>query len=111
MHVIGDVRGKTAVIVDDMVDTGGTLVKAAQALKGAGAVKVLAAASHGVLAGPAIQRLNDSPVEELIITNSIPSSGKERQTRKIRVLSIARLLSEAILRIHEDRSISELFRK
>lgn len=111
MHVIGDVRGKTAVIVDDMVDTAGTLVKAAQALKGAGAVKILAAASHGVLAGPAIQRLNDSPVEELIVTNSIPSGGKERQTRKIRVLSIARLLSEAILRIHEDRSISELFRK
>jgi ribose-phosphate pyrophosphokinase len=111
MHVVGEVKGKMAIIVDDMVDTGGTLAKSAQALKEGGAVKVIAVASHGVLAGPAIERLNSSPVEELIITNSIPLNGKERQTKKIRVLSVGSLLAEAILRIHEERSISELFKK
>ena len=107
MHVIGDVRGKVALIIDDLVDTGGTLAKAAQALKDAGATQILAAAAHGVLAGPAIERLNASPVEELVITNSIPLLHKD--ARKIRVLSVAPLLAEAIQRIHQERSISELF--
>jgi ribose-phosphate pyrophosphokinase len=107
MHVVGDVKGKVALIIDDLVDTGGTLVKAAQALVDAGATRVLAAAAHGVLAGPAIDRLNASPVEELVITNSIPLNQKD--ARKIRVLSVAPLLAEAIQRIHVERSISELF--
>ena len=107
MHVVGDVKGKVALIIDDLVDTGGTLVKAAQALVDAGATRVLAAAAHGVLAGPAIDRLNASPVEELVITNSIPLNQKD--ATKIRVLSVAPLLAEAIQRIHVERSISELF--
>ena len=107
MHVVGDVKGKVALIIDDLVDTGGTLVKAAQALVDGGATRVLAAAAHGVLAGPAIDRLNASPVEELVITNSIPLNQKD--ATKIRVLSVAPLLAEAIQRIHVERSISELF--
>jgi ribose-phosphate pyrophosphokinase len=107
MHVVGDVKGKVALIIDDLVDTGGTLVKAAQALVDGGATRVLAAAAHGVLAGPAIDRLNASPVEELVITNSIPLNHKDAS--KIRVLSVAPLLAEAIQRIHVERSISELF--
>jgi ribose-phosphate pyrophosphokinase len=107
MHVVGEVRGRTALIIDDLVDTGGTLVKAAQALKDAGAVRVLAAAAHGVLAGPAIQRLMQSPVEELVITNSIPLNGKT--CPRLTVLSVAPILGEAIRRIHDERSISELF--
>ncbi|MBK8870080.1 MAG: ribose-phosphate pyrophosphokinase [Elusimicrobia bacterium] len=107
MHVVGDVKGKVALIIDDLVDTGGTLVKAAQALSDGGATRVLAAAAHGVLAGPAIERLNASPVEELVITNSIPLNHKD--ARKIRVLSVAPLLAEAIQRIHVERSISEMF--
>jgi ribose-phosphate pyrophosphokinase len=111
MHVVGDVQGKVALIVDDMVDTGGTLVKSAEALKANGAVRVIATASHGILAGPAIERLNASPVEELIITNSVPLNGKSRQTKKVKVLSVASLLGEAVRRIHEEKSISELFKK
>ena len=107
MHVVGDVKGKIALIIDDLVDTGGTLVKAAQALKESGAIKIMAAAAHGVLAGPAIERLNASPVEELVITNSIPLSHKD--AARIRVLSVAPLLAEAIARIHGERSISEMF--
>jgi ribose-phosphate pyrophosphokinase len=107
MHVVGDVKGKVALIIDDLVDTGGTLVKAAQALSDGGATRVLAAAAHGVLAGPAIERLNASPVEELVITNSIPLNHKD--ARKIHVLSVAPLLAEAIQRIHVERSISEMF--
>ncbi|MGQ0645320.1 MAG: ribose-phosphate diphosphokinase [Elusimicrobiota bacterium] len=107
MNVIGDVKGKTALIIDDIVDTGGTLVKGAEALKKAGAARVLAAAAHGILAGPALDRLNDSPVEELVITNTIPLDGKE--SRRIKVLSVAPILGEAIRRIHDEKSVSELF--
>jgi ribose-phosphate pyrophosphokinase len=107
MNVIGDVKGKTALIIDDIVDTGGTLVKGAEALKKAGAARVLAAAAHGILAGPALDRLNDSPVEELVITNTIPLDGKE--SRRIKVLSVAPILGEAIRRIHDEKSVSALF--
>ncbi|MBI4395640.1 MAG: ribose-phosphate diphosphokinase, partial [Elusimicrobia bacterium] len=107
MHVVGEVKGKIALIIDDLVDTAGTLVKAAQALKDAGALRVMAAAAHGVLAGPAIERINASPVEELVITNSIPLGGKS--SAKVKVLSVAVLLAEAIRRIHQEESISELF--
>jgi len=107
MNVIGDVEGKTAILLDDMVDTAGTFCKDAEALKKFGAVRVLAAASHGVLSGPAMERLEASPIEELLITNSIPLLNKK--TSKVTVLSVAPLLSEAIRRIHEDESISQLF--
>jgi len=107
MNVIGDVKGKTAILLDDMVDTAGTLCKDAEALKSFGAKKIYAATSHGVLSGPAIERLNKSPIEELMITNSIPLMGKS--SPKVTVLSVAPLLAEAIKRIHEDQSVSQLF--
>lgn len=107
MHVVGDVSGKVALIIDDLVDTAGTLVKGCKALKQAGAKRVFAAAAHGVLAGPALERIEDSPLEELIITDSIALNGKK--SKKIRVLSVASLLSEAITRIHEERTVSALF--
>jgi len=107
MNVIGEVRGKTAILLDDMVDTGETLCKDAEALKSFGAKKVFAATSHGVLSGPAMERINKSPIEELMISNSIPMKGKV--SRKVTVLSVAPLLAEAIKRIHEDQSVSQLF--
>ena len=107
MNVIGDVRGRTAILLDDMVDTAGTLTKDAEALKSFGAKHVFACCSHGVLSGPAMERINQSPIEELMISNSIPLGGKA--TRKVRVLSIAPILAEAIKRIHEDQSVSQLF--
>jgi ribose-phosphate pyrophosphokinase len=107
MNLIGDVKDKTAIILDDLVDTAGTLTKVAVAVKEKGATHVLAAASHGVLSGGAIQRINESPLEELIITDSIPLNGK--QSDKIKVLTIAPLLAEAIKRIYNDESVSALF--
>jgi ribose-phosphate pyrophosphokinase len=107
MNVIGDVKGKTAILLDDMVDTAGTLCKDAAALQDFGAKRIFAACSHGVLSGPAIDRLNASPIEELMISNSIPLNGKD--ATKIKVLSVAPLLAEAIKRIHDDESISQLF--
>jgi ribose-phosphate pyrophosphokinase len=107
LHVIGEVQGKVALIIDDMVDTGGTLVKAAQALKDGGATRIFAAAAHGILAGPALERLNASPIEELVITNTVPLNGKSSD--RLKVLSVAPILGEAIKRIHEEKSISELF--
>lgn len=107
MNVIGDVKGRTAILLDDMVDTAGTLCKDAEALKSFGAIRILAATSHGVLSGPAIDRINKSPIEELMISNSIPLHAKS--SPKITVLSVAPLLAEAIKRIHEDQSVSQLF--
>lgn len=107
MHVIGQVKGKVALIIDDLVDTAGTLVKAAQALKEAGATQILAGAAHGVLASPAIERLEQSVIDQLVITNSILMGN--RSSKKITVLSVAGILGEAIKRIHEERSVSELF--
>ncbi len=107
MNVIGDVKGKTAILLDDMVDTAGTLCKDAEALKSFGATRIFAATSHGVLSGPAMERINKSPIEELMISNSIPLKGKT--SPKVTVLSVAPLLAEAIKRIHEDQSVSQLF--
>jgi ribose-phosphate pyrophosphokinase len=107
MNVIGEVEGRTAILLDDIVDTAGTLTQDAVALKKFGAKRVLAACSHGVLSGPAIKRLQASPIEELMISNSIPLNVP--RTRKIKVLSVAPLLAEAIKRIHEDQSVSQLF--
>jgi ribose-phosphate pyrophosphokinase len=109
MNVIGDVRGRTCILQDDIIDTAGTIVKAAVALKDAGAERVLACAVHGVLSGPAIERIDTSPLDELIVTNSIPLGAEGQSCRKIRVLSVARLLGQAIRNIHEETSVSSLF--
>ncbi|MBT0666082.1 ribose-phosphate pyrophosphokinase [Geobacter pelophilus] len=109
MHLIGEVRDKTAIILDDMIDTAGTLTQAAKALKSHGARAIHACATHGVLSGPAIDRINSSDIEELIITDTVPLGDKSLQSNKIKVLTSAELLAEAIRRIHEDESVSSLF--
>jgi ribose-phosphate pyrophosphokinase len=111
MHIIGQVEGKNCIIVDDMVDTAGTLTNGAQALMDAGANKVLAAATHGILSGPAIERLNESCIEELVITDSIPIDKEKASQGKVKVVTCAHLLGEAIKRIHTGDSVSGLFRK
>lgn len=109
MNVIGDVKGKNTIILDDMIDTAGTIAQAASALKEKGAKKVLAACTHAVLSGPAIDRINNSVIEELIVTNTIQLDSKQEKCKKLTVLSIAPLLAEAIKGIHEESSISSLF--
>ncbi|MHB8057906.1 MAG: ribose-phosphate pyrophosphokinase [Desulfuromonadaceae bacterium] len=109
MHLIGDVRDKIAVILDDMIDTAGTLTQAAKALKQNGAKAVYACATHGVLSGPAIERINASDIEEVVLTDTIPYAHGDQETTKIKMLSVADLLAEAIRRIHEDESVSSLF--
>ncbi len=109
MHVIGEVEGRTAVILDDIIDTGGTLVKAAEALKAHGAARVLACASHAVLSGPAVERIAQSPLERVVVTDSIPLSEAARKEPRIEVRSIAGLLAAAIRSIHEETSVSSLF--
>jgi ribose-phosphate pyrophosphokinase len=108
MNVIGDVQGQTCIIQDDIIDTAGTIVKSAQALIDAGAKCVVAAAVHGVLSGTAIERLEKSPIEKVIITNTIPQSDTTL-SKKFVVLSVARLLGQAIRSIHEETSVSSLF--
>jgi ribose-phosphate pyrophosphokinase len=109
MNVIGEVGGRTCVIADDIIDTAGTIQKAAQALKEAGADRVIACAVHGVLSGPAIDRIEKAPVDKLIITNSVPLTADRAKCQKIVVLSVARLLGQAIRSIHEETSVSSLF--
>ncbi len=109
MHLIGDVRDKIAIILDDMIDTAGTLTQAAKALKANGAKAIYACATHGVLSGPAIERINASDIEEVVLTDTIPGNYGDVITTKIRMLSVADLLAEAIRRIHEDESVSSLF--
>ena len=109
MNVIGDVTGKDVVLLDDMVDTAGTLVKAAVALHNAGACKIEACCTHPVLSGAAVQRINDSPIVKLYITDTIPADDKPVKCPKIKVQSVAPLLGEAIGRIHREVSVSELF--
>jgi ribose-phosphate pyrophosphokinase len=108
MNIIGEVEGKTAILLDDMVDTAGTLVQSAEALRKKGAKRIFALATHAVLSGPAIERLEKSAIEELVITNTIPLGAKSA-CRKLRVLSVAGLLGEAIKRIHFQDSVSSLF--
>lgn len=108
MNVVGDVKGKTALITDDLVDTAGTLVKASEALLNSGAVDVYACCTHGILAGPAMERLKSSKILELVITNSIPLDSKIN-SQSIKILSVAPILAEAIKRIHDEHSISEMF--
>ena len=109
MQIIGEVDGRVAVIVDDMVDTAGTLSAAAEAVRGAGAPLVLACATHPVLSGNAIPRLAQSSIDELIVTDTIPLRPEATKLAKLRVLSVAPLLGEAIRRTHEEASISSLF--
>jgi ribose-phosphate pyrophosphokinase len=110
MNVVGDVQGRTCIIQDDIIDTAGTIVKAANALKHNGAERVLACAVHGVLSGPAIERLERAPIDQVIITNTIPlHSDRAKGCGKIKQLSVARLLGQAIRSIHEETSVSSLF--
>lgn len=109
MNIIGEVEGRVAILVDDMVDTAGTLTTAAAALHDAGAQAVFACCTHPILSGPAIERIRGSVLEELVVTNSIPLRPEAEQTDKIKVLSIAPLMGEAIRRIHHEESISSLF--
>ena len=109
MNVIGDVSGRTCIIQDDIVDTAGTITKAATALKNNGAARVLACAVHGVLSGPAIERIEKSPIDKMIVTNTIPQATATAACNKIVVLSVARLLGQAIKSIHEETSVSSLF--
>ncbi|HKZ52143.1 MAG TPA: ribose-phosphate pyrophosphokinase [Candidatus Acidoferrales bacterium] len=109
LHIIGEVEGQTALIVDDIVDTGGTLVKTVEALIEAGARQVYAACTHPVLSGRAIQRINESKLAELVVTNSIPLSEEAQRCERIRTLSVAPLLARAIRSIHEEASVSTLF--
>ena len=109
MNIIGDVDQKTAIIFDDMVDTAGTLCNAAAALKEKGAVKRVAYAAHPVLSGPAIERIADSELDELVVTDTIPLTQEAKDTGKIRQLPIAELLGETIERIVADQSVSSLY--
>jgi len=109
LNVIGDVAGKTAILLDDMVDTAGTLCNAAPMLQDAGASEAHACCSHPVLSGPAIKRINESVIKSLVVTNSIPLRGEAKKCDRIKVLSVSQLLGEAIRRIHSEDSVSSLF--
>ncbi|MCF6179380.1 MAG: ribose-phosphate pyrophosphokinase [Geopsychrobacter sp.] len=109
MHIIGDVEGKNCMIIDDMIDTAGTLCTAASALSSAGAVTVSACATHGVLSGPALERISNSQLQEVVVTNTIPVEGLVEKCDRLKTLSISKLLAEAIRRIHNDESVSSLF--
>ena len=109
MNVIGDVKGKICILVDDMIDTAGTLCKAAEALEKKGAADVYGCATHAVLSGPALERINNSVLKQVIVTNSIPIEDKLKVCHKLKCLSVAPLLGEAIGRIHNNQSVSSLF--
>ena len=109
MNIIGDVEGRTCVLIDDMVDTAGTLCKAAQALKEHGAERVVAYCTHPVLSGPAINNINNSVLDELVVSNTIPLQPEAKASEKIRQISVAELLAETMRRIANDESVSSLF--
>jgi len=109
MHVIGDVHGRTCLVIDDLIDTAGTLVKTAQALLDSGATAVYACCSHPVLSGPAVENIINSPLTEVVVTNTIPLTEAAKQVSKIKVLTIAGLIGRAIQSIHEETSVSKLF--
>ena len=108
-NVVGEVKGKTCLIVDDMVDTAGTLVKSAEALRDKGAVKVFACCTHGVFAGDAIKKICSAPLEQVVATNSIPLAPDAEKCGRIKVLSVGKLLADAIKSIHDETSVSKLF--
>jgi len=109
MNIIGDIEGRTCVIVDDLVDTANTLCEAAKALKERGAEKVIAYCTHPVLSGKAVERIAGSALDEIVVTDTIPLSAEAAQCKRIRVLSIAGLLAETMLRISNEDSVSSLF--
>jgi ribose-phosphate pyrophosphokinase len=109
MNIIGDVEDKRVLLLDDMIDTAGTIVQGAQACADQGACEVWAACTHAVLSGPALERLQSSCLSQVVVTNTIPLRGKEQVCQKLHQLSVAPLLGEAIRRIHEDESVSSLF--
>lgn len=109
MHIIGDVEGQHCIMVDDLIDTGGTLVKGAEALLQAGAKSVRASATHAVFSGQAIERIENSAIDEIVVTDSIPLRADAKMSSRIKVLSVAKLLAQAIQSIHEDGSVSALF--
>jgi ribose-phosphate pyrophosphokinase len=109
MHIIGEVAGRDALLLDDMIDTAGTIAQGAQACIEHGARRVWSACTHPVLSGQALDRLNATKLEEVVVTNTIPLNGKDRRCAKLKVLSVASLLAEAIKRIHEEESVSSLF--
>jgi ribose-phosphate pyrophosphokinase len=109
MHLIGEVSGRPALIIDDIIDTAGTLVKTAEALLANGATKVFAACTHPIFSGPAVERIVNSPIEEVMVTDSVPLCDAAKNVKKIKVLSVAELLARGIRSIHEETSISELF--
>ncbi len=110
MHIIGDIQDRTCVLVDDMVDTAGTLCHAAKALKEHGAAKVLAYCTHPVLSGRAIENIDNSVLDELVVTNTIPLSAAAQACSRIRQLDIAPVVAEAVRRISNEESISAMFR-
>ena len=109
MDVVGRVEGRTCVIVDDMIDTGGTVSSAAELLKARGAADVFVAATHGVLSDPAVDRLKNAPIREVIVTNTIPIP-EEKRFDNLRVLSVAEIIADAIDAVFEDTSVSEIFK-
>ena len=109
MHVVGEVRGRTCIIQDDIVDTAGTLTRSAEALRDKGAASVFGCAVHGVLSGPALDRIHNSPLEKLVVTNTIPPSPEIIASKKVEILSVAALLGKAIQSIHQETSVSSLF--
>jgi len=108
MNVIGDIEGKSVIIVDDMIDTAGTITMASRVMLERGAKQVYACATHPVLSGPALERLSEAPLQEIVVTNTIPIP-KDKRLKNMTILSVAPLIGEAILRIHEDLSVSKLF--
>ncbi len=108
MNVIGDIQGKEAIIIDDLIDTAGTVIQGAEELLSRGARAVYACCTHAVLSGPARERIANSPLTEMVVTNTIPLNSNQKH-KKITVLSVAPLIGDAIIRIHDDRSVSELF--
>jgi ribose-phosphate pyrophosphokinase len=109
MTIIGEVRDRTAVLLDDMIDTGGTIAKGAEVLVRQGANTVYACATHAVFSGNALERLLEAPIQEIVVTNTIPVSIPAEAQNRVKVLSVAPLLAEAMLRIHEDLSVSKMF--
>jgi len=109
MNIVGEVQGKTAIILDDMIDTAGTLIEAVNAVLSNGAVEVYAGATHGVLSGPAIERIKNSPMKQLIVTDTIPLTEEAKACGKITQVSVSDILAQAIFRIHNYDSVSQLF--
>lgn len=108
MNIVGNIEGKTAILIDDIIDTAGTITLAANALVDSGAREVYACCTHPVLSGPAMERIQASKIKELVVTNTIPLSA-EKQTEQLKVMSVASLMGEAIVRVHEELSVSKLF--